>query len=102
MANALTNQFTRVSESPAYARIARLMAPILEDRKRKQLQYTFHVVESKMVNAFSLAGGHVYVTTAFLHEFPSDAALVMALGHEVGHVERGAGQYGFPARRLGS
>ena len=87
MADAMTNQFTLVSESPAYARIARLMTPILDERSRKQIQYKFHVVESKMVNAFSLAGGHVYITTAFLNEFPSDAALVMALSHEVAHVE---------------
>jgi len=87
MAKSITNEFKIVPESPEYSRIARLMAPILDERKRQQIHYTFHIIDSKSVNAFSLAGGYIYITTAFLHEFPSDASLVMALAHEVGHVE---------------
>ena len=40
-----------------------------------------------MVNAFSIAGGHIYVTTAFLRHFDTDGELAMTLGHEMAHIE---------------
>src|SRR5213596_1421004 len=33
---------------------------------RPGLLYKFHVIQSRQINAFSLPGGHIYVTTALL------------------------------------
>lgn len=83
----ITRQFPVVPDSPHAARLERLLRPILAQRQRKEIQYTVRVVESGLVNAFSLAGGYLYVTTAFLREFPADASVAMTMAHEVGHVE---------------
>jgi predicted Zn-dependent protease len=68
-------------------RLTKLAAPLIEQRQRRAINYTVRIVDSDVVNAYSIAGGYVYITRAFLKEFPSDAAIVMALGHEVGHVD---------------
>ncbi|MEI6074479.1 MAG: M48 family metalloprotease [Verrucomicrobiota bacterium] len=69
------------------ARIETIGKNLITQCERKQINYHFRIVKSKIVNAFSIAGGYVYVTTAFLKKFPADADLAMALGHEIAHVD---------------
>jgi Zn-dependent protease with chaperone function len=69
-------------------RLKRLAAPLLENRERKAIRYRFGVFEEESPNACSFAGGYVYVTTGLLKHFPSDSALTMVLGHEIGHVDQ--------------
>lgn len=52
---------------------------------RPNLTYRFHVVRDKEINAFSIPGGHIYVTTALM-DLASDDELASVLSHEVGHV----------------
>lgn len=52
---------------------------------RPGLTYKFHVIESREFNAFSLPGGHVYITTAMLRQ-ANDNELASVLSHEVGHI----------------
>ena len=52
---------------------------------RPNLVYTFHVIQGREINGFSLPGGHVYVTTALL-KLATDDELASVLAHEVGHV----------------
>lgn len=47
--------------------------------------WTFHVVEDKDVNAFSLPGGYVYVNAGLLNFVRSDDELAAVLGHEITH-----------------
>jgi beta-barrel assembly-enhancing protease len=68
-------------------RIERIAAPIIQHRQRPAIHYTVRILDSDEVNAYSAAGGFLYFTRAFLREFPSDAALAMTLGHEIGHVD---------------
>jgi len=51
-----------------------------------QIAYTFKVVKSDEVNAFSLPGGPVYVNTALLKFASNEAELAAVLAHEVAHV----------------
>ena len=53
---------------------------------RPNLQYTFRVVDSPVVNAFALPGGWVYFTRGILAHFNSEDELAGVMGHEVGHV----------------
>ncbi len=53
---------------------------------RPQLEYTFRVLDSEIVNAFALPGGWVYVTRGILANFNSEDELAGVLGHEIGHV----------------
>jgi predicted Zn-dependent protease len=52
---------------------------------RPNLVYTFHVIQSREINGFSIPGGHIYVTTALL-KLANDDELASVLAHEVGHV----------------
>jgi predicted Zn-dependent protease len=53
---------------------------------RQNLQYTFRVVDSPIVNAFALPGGYVYFTRGILAHFNSEAEMAGVMGHEVGHI----------------
>lgn len=62
---------------------------VLADSKRKDYQHTFKVLSAdKVVNAFALGNGNVYVTRGLLNLLDDEAELAFVLGHEVGHVEK--------------
>jgi len=53
---------------------------------RSNLQYTFKVVDSPVVNAFAVPGGYVYFTRGILAYFNNEAEFAGVLGHEIGHI----------------
>ncbi len=53
---------------------------------RRDVAYTFHVVEMAEPTAFALPGGYVYVSRGALLLLNSEDELAGVLGHEVGHV----------------
>jgi predicted Zn-dependent protease len=53
---------------------------------RKDLQYTFKVLDSKEINAFACPGGYIYVYSGLLKIMDNEAQLAGVLGHEIGHV----------------
>lgn len=52
----------------------------------RDLQFTFRVMDSSVVNAFALPGGYVYVTRGLLAHLNNEAQLAVVLGHEITHV----------------
>jgi predicted Zn-dependent protease len=54
--------------------------------ERPDLPWTFHTLDSKVVNAFAFPGGKVFVSRGLLEKMTSEAQLAGVLGHEVGHV----------------
>jgi len=52
---------------------------------RPNLNYQFHVIRDKELNAFATPGGHIYITTALMN-LANDDELASVLAHEVGHV----------------
>ena len=65
--------------------------------ERRDLGYTFTVVDTDIVNAFAVPGGYIYITRGLLALFDSEAELAAVLGHELGHITalhyaRGRGQ----------
>lgn len=48
--------------------------------------YTFTVLNSPVLNAFAVPGGHVYITRQLLGLMNDEAELASVLGHEVGHI----------------
>jgi hypothetical protein len=74
---------------PWLERVDKLATPILERRSRKDIEYTFTILDSEAVNAFSHPGGHIYLSRGlfpFLGE-DEDAALQFVLAHEIAHVD---------------
>ena len=53
---------------------------------RPELQYTFTVLDSEDINAFTTGGGYVYITRGIMSYLNSEAELSAVLGHEIGHV----------------
>ena len=53
---------------------------------RAKLQYTFTVLDSEEINAFTTGGGYVYITRGIMNYLNNEAELEAVLGHEIGHV----------------
>ena len=50
------------------------------------LEYSFKVLDSPVVNAFAVPGGFVYLTRGILAYFNDEAELAGVIGHEIGHI----------------
>lgn len=76
-----------VTDDPRQAYLENLIADLSENSDRIQdLPVTLHIVETPITNAAALAGGHLFVTTAFLDEVESENELAFVLAHELGHL----------------
>lgn len=49
----------------------------------------FLVASKQVANAFTVAGGKIYMTTALYHTLRSDEELALVLGHEIAHQVKG-------------
>jgi beta-barrel assembly-enhancing protease len=59
------------------------LAAIADDRG---LEWTFHVVDSKEVNAFAAPGGYIWINRGLIERTTNMAQLAGVLAHEIGHV----------------
>ena len=59
---------------------------VAQASRRPQLRYSFKIVNTDSVNAFSLPGGYVYVHRGILDFVLNESELAGVLAHEVGHV----------------
>ncbi len=50
------------------------------------LEYSFKVLDSPVVNAFAVPGGFVYLTRGILAYLNDEAELAGVIGHEIGHI----------------
>lgn len=67
------------------ASVGRSMLPHIES-EYQSLPWEFTVLNSKVINAFALPGGKVFISRALLEEMTNEAQLAGVLGHEIGHV----------------
>ncbi|MGA9520832.1 MAG: M48 family metalloprotease [Myxococcaceae bacterium] len=74
--------------------------------EQQQFEYTFTILnDPRRINAFSLPGGQVFVTSALLEAVTSEAELAAVLTHEIAHGAQGhlrdhaESQYGVPTLR---
>ena len=80
----------RYSNADAKQRVENAARPILPARSRKEIEYKFFVLDSNALNAFSLPGGYVYVTSKLLEWISEDEdyQLQFVLAHEIFHVDQ--------------
>lgn len=52
----------------------------------KDVEWTFTTLNSDVINAFALPGGHVFMSKGLLVKMEDEAELAGVLGHEIGHV----------------
>jgi hypothetical protein len=82
-----TNRKVEVGPMPRL--VEETAEPFVAARKRKEIDYTFTVLDSDAVNAFSHPGGYVYVTSGLMNWIGEDQryALEFLLAHEIAHVD---------------
>jgi len=51
------------------------------------MSVTLHYVNNDTVNAMATLGGHIIVYRGLLEKMPNENALLMLIGHEIGHVK---------------
>jgi predicted Zn-dependent protease len=74
-------------EKPALnSYVAQVGTFVAKNAERKDVKYTFTVLDSEEINAFALPGGYVYVTRGLLSLANNEAEVAGVLGHEIGHV----------------
>ncbi len=72
---------------PAVERYVQSLGTRLESvSELSELDFTFTVLDSDIVNAFALPGGYVYVTRGLMALADDEAELAGVIGHEIGHV----------------
>jgi len=54
---------------------------------RKKITYQFYIVQYDDINAFAVAGGHIFITSGMLQFLRTESELVLILGHEIGHID---------------
>lgn len=74
------------TRSPLYAKLEPIGRAIARVADRQYfVPFTFYLVKSSQPNAFSVPGGHVYVTTAMMSFAQNREELAGVLCHEVSH-----------------
>jgi predicted Zn-dependent protease len=53
---------------------------------RKDVNYSFKVLDNEEINAFACPGGFIYIYKGLMKKLDNEAQLAGVLGHEVGHV----------------
>ena len=66
--------------------VARIGARLVPFAERKDVRWTFTVLNSPVVNAFAVPGGYVYVTRGLLALAQDESQVAAVLAHEMGHV----------------
>ncbi len=83
----ILEQFGGAYEDPQLgAYVASIGARMAAVSERPDLNFTFTILDSPVVNAFALPGGYVYVSRGLLALADNEAELAGVLGHEIGHV----------------
>jgi predicted Zn-dependent protease len=59
----------------------------LAQKSDPEFQYSFRVIESPEINAFTLPGGYIYVYTGLRQVAPTEDELAAVLAHEITHAE---------------
>lgn len=83
---AVEKEFKPVEDPLIQDRVAKIGAKIAAVSDRKDINYSFKVLEDDEVNAFALPGGYVYCFRGLVDKVANDDQLAGVLAHEVGHI----------------
>jgi predicted Zn-dependent protease len=82
----INQQLPLIRDSYTNQYINQLGRQIAAQADPRGIPYTFYVVNSDVVNAFSIPGGYVYVNRGLIERADNVAQLAGVLSHEIGHV----------------
>jgi predicted Zn-dependent protease len=69
------------------AYVDRIGQTLAKNVVRKDVKYTFSILDDDDINAHALPGGYVYITRGALNYANSEAEIAALLAHEIGHVD---------------
>lgn len=85
-ARQINRQLPLVTDGPTVGFVNDLGRRIARVADQRGIQYHFYVVNSDVVNAFALPGGHVYVNRGLIERADNLSEFAGVLAHEIGHV----------------
>jgi predicted Zn-dependent protease len=85
-ARQINQQMPILRDDNATAYINRVGRSISQQADPRGIPYTFYIVNSDVVNAFSIPGGYVYVNRGLIERASNASELAGVLSHEIGHV----------------
>ena len=85
-AGEVAKQMPLITDPPIIAYLTELGGQITKVADDRNLQWSFHLVDSKEVNAFAIPGGFIYVNRGLVERARNMSELAGVLGHEIGHV----------------
>lgn len=78
-------QYQLVDDQAQIARLNQIAASVAPLTERPEVKYSTKILKADEVNAFSLPGGRLYVTTGFLAFAKDDSEVAGVLAHEIAH-----------------
>ena len=75
----------KLADDPILSEYVNRIAQNLARNSEAPLPIAVRIIESGDPNAFTLPGGHIYVTSAMVRLTESEAELAFVLAHEIGH-----------------
>jgi len=82
----LEKQYGVVDDPALQERVTNIGMKLVAVSERKDLPYSFKVLNSEDINAMAAPGGFVYIFKGLVDLMPSDDELAGVIGHEIGHV----------------
>lgn len=82
----LMEEFEPVEDPLVQKRVEDIGKRIVSVCDRKDIDYSFKVIDEEEVNAISLPGGFVYIYRGLVDKAGSDDELAGVIAHEVGHI----------------
>ena len=79
------DEFPVLKKERLNKQVAAVGNSLVKQSLRPNLKFTFKILNSSTVNAFSGPGGFVYITVGLLDKLESKDELAAVLGHEIGH-----------------
>lgn len=79
-------QFGLYPDNDLQQYIQQLGQRIVDVSHRKNIKYTFRVIDADFINAFAIPGGYVYFTRGIMGHLNNEAEFMGVLGHEIGHI----------------
>ncbi len=82
---AVLEEYDLYEDEEAQQHIEQMAARLAPHTQRPGIEYTVYLVDSEEVNAFTVPGGHIFVSKALLEEVDSEAQLAGIVAHEMAH-----------------
>ncbi|QJW45215.1 M48 family metalloprotease [bacterium BFN5] len=82
----LEEKYGLVDDPELQARVTRIGMSMVAVSDRRDMPYSFKVLNSKEINAMAAPGGFIYIFKGLIDLMPSDDELAGVIGHEIGHV----------------